>query len=318
METLCSNCRRVTRVEGGFCRFCGVNLDPSLGVRLRDYQAPEDREAISNLDMATMLMPIVQHVTGPAQRNLEAKLLRSNVPLERVPNVFKCAERCARILGLDRFPKLYVVGHRAANAFAFGSDEKPSIALTLGLLRMLRREDELRVILGHEMGHIKSKHLSYHMLAETLAKGTSFLGFSILGRDLLSLPLRMLLLAWYRNSELTADRASLITSGDVDAVKSTIAVTLVSKLPPDEAKAALKRGEDGLLQHLGELLRTHPSARGRIKQVEEFYRSAKYRKIALELWDKRLMLSQVLCCRFCGEPNLNNEPLCPSCGRCQV
>jgi len=308
----------VTRIEGGFCRFCGVNLNPSLGVRLRDYQAPEDREAISNLDMATMLLPLIQQVTEPARRSIEDKLLRSSFSLEKVPNVLECAERCARILGLDRFPKLYVVGHRVPNAFAFGSDEKPSIALTIGLLKMIRREAELRVILGHEMGHIKSKHLSYHMLAEALAEGTSYLGFFMLGRDLLSLPLRMLLLAWHRNSEVTADRASLITSGDVDAVKSTIALPLISKLPPDEAEAALKRGEDGLLQRLGGLLITHPSAQGRINRVEEFYGSAEYRKIALELWEKRLMLSQLLCCRFCGEPNLNGESFCPSCGRCQV
>jgi len=308
----------VTRVEGGFCRFCGVNLNPSLGVRLRDYQVSDDREAMSNLDMATLLMPLAQQVAEPARRKLEAKLLSSSISLERVPNMLECAERCARILDLERFPKLYLVGHRAPNAFAFGSDEKPSIALTLGLLKMLGGAAELMVILGHEMGHIKSKHLSYHMLAEALAQGTSFLGIFMLGRDLISLPLRMLLLAWYRSSEVTADRSSLLTSGDIDAVKSTLAIPLVSKLPPDKAKAALKRGDGGFLQRLGELLETHPTTQGRIRRIGEFYRSAKYRRIALELWEKRLMLSPILCCRFCGEPNLKDESFCPSCGRCQV
>jgi hypothetical protein len=54
---------------------------------------------------------------------------------------------------------------------------------------------------GHEMGHIKSRHLLYHSLAETLAGGIG-ISASLIGPEinLISMPMRLALLAWQRES----------------------------------------------------------------------------------------------------------------------
>lgn len=317
LKVSCPTCDRATPVEEGFCCFCGGNLDKSIGVRLEDYQLREDREAISNLDMAKLLLPLVQMFKPPSS-SFKQRILRRCVSLDQVPKILDTSKECARILGLDVLPKIYVMNHDVPNAFTFGSDNEPAVLITLGLLKMLK-ERELKVILGHEMGHIKCKHLSYHVIAEALAGGTNLLGYFVLGRDLLSLPLRMLLLSWHRSSETTADRASLIVAGDVDAVKSAMTkVYFGSRVPPEEMKHLLEGGDESFLEKIGGLLRTHPPVQKRIGKIDEFYRGQAYRKIALKLWEKHILLSEILRCRFCGEPNPENDAFCPHCHRCQT
>ena len=56
-------------------------------------------------------------------------------------------------------PELYVTQTPIANAMAVGFD-KPFVIVHSGLLEMLD-EEELRSVLGHELGHIMSGHTTY-------------------------------------------------------------------------------------------------------------------------------------------------------------
>jgi Zn-dependent protease with chaperone function len=96
------------------------------------------------------------------------------------------------------------------NAFTVGS-ENPIVVLNTKTVECLT-EAELRFILGHEVGHIKSQHSLYHWIArfilpyigDTLGKATFGIG------KIFTAPLQLALLSWSRKSELTADRAGLL------------------------------------------------------------------------------------------------------------
>ena len=107
-------------------------------------------------------------------------------------------------------PELYVTQTPIVNAAAVGVDH-PFIILNSGAVELLDH-DELRVIIGHELGHVMSGHALYRTVLILLLE----LGFQNLPflAGLAILPIKLALLEWYRKSELSADRAGLLASQD--------------------------------------------------------------------------------------------------------
>jgi Zn-dependent protease with chaperone function len=98
------------------------------------------------------------------------------------------------------------------NAGAYGVDH-PFIVLNSATIDILETE-ELKVVLGHEIGHVMSGHALYRtMLALILALGLRNMPFLT---GLALVPIRLALQEWSRKSELSADRAALLVSSDID------------------------------------------------------------------------------------------------------
>jgi len=107
-------------------------------------------------------------------------------------------------------PDLFISQTPLVNAGAFGMD-RPFIVLNSGALALLD-DEELRTILGHELGHVISGHALYRtILFIILEFGFRNLPF-LAGIALL--PIQIALLEWYRKSELSSDRAGLLASQD--------------------------------------------------------------------------------------------------------
>jgi len=165
---------------------------------------------------------------------------------------------------------------------------------------------------------VKSGHMMYHTLAEVLSGGIS-LSASLMGLDVLSIPLRFALLSWHRESEVTADHAGLLAVNDIKVMES-----LLPKLASRRGTAAahepdVQKRDVGMLETLGELFRTHPLDSNRFKLAEEFWRSQEYRSARrkIELHQK-LLKGLVPVCRYCGEAKSAEDMFCPKCGRCQT
>jgi len=101
----------------------------------------------------------------------------------------------ASTIGLDK--PVIVVGSASVNAFT---------------------DDELRFVLGHELGHVQSGHAVYKTLLTVLVR---------LSTTLFAVPIGLLgaraimagLMEWNRKSELSADRAGLLAAQDVQAAQ---------------------------------------------------------------------------------------------------
>src|SRR5437773_11330455 len=110
-------------------------------------------------------------------------------------------------------PELFVSQTPFANAGAFGMDH-PFIVINSGTLKLLD-DDELRNVLGHELGHVMSGHALYHTILVLILNVS--LGALPFLAGIALLPIQLALLEWFRKSELSSDRAGLLASQDPNA-----------------------------------------------------------------------------------------------------
>jgi hypothetical protein len=91
-----------------------------------------------------------------------------------------------------------------------GTNEDHVIVMHSGLFDAAE-PDELQFILGHELGHIRNRHVTNMTVAQFLVNGMA----TIL--EVLVAPLVVALTAWSREAEKTADRAGYLATLSPDA-----------------------------------------------------------------------------------------------------
>jgi len=313
LEICCPDCGTFTRAERVFCLRCRKRLIPltPYDITLDDFIYSPDQDNLELLKSTGPLPYLTKHIVVRGyEEKLRSTLLRGAIRVEPTSALDGFIRRCGVMLGLEALPESFVAPSRVVNAFTFGSDDRPFLVLSSSLLRVLN-ERELVAVIAHELAHIKSGHMLYHTLAEMLARGIG-ISASFLGMGLLSLPLRFLLLSWHRESEVSADRASLLVVDDIDVMRS-----LMGKLAGLSPQG--KEAPSGAMTSLMELYSTHPAYANRIKKIEEFYRSPEFMRARWKL-RKRVKLSRALAprCRYCGARKRLTEIFCPSCGKSQV
>ncbi|MGE5744038.1 MAG: M48 family metallopeptidase [Gemmatimonadota bacterium] len=182
-------------------------------------------------------------------------------------------------------PELFVAQTPFANAGAFGMD-KPFIVINSGALTLLD-DDEMRSLLGHELGHVMSGHALYHTLL-VLLLNVSFSALPFLA-GIAILPIQLALLEWFRKSELSSDRAGLLATQDPvaslrmnlkfagggDMKQMDLNAFLVQAKEYEETGGALDR----VFKILGVLLRTHPFNTVRAAELQRWVEAGEYDRI---------------------------------------
>jgi Zn-dependent protease with chaperone function len=278
---------------------------------MEDYASEADQEALEILK-ATGPLPFLAKtlIVEPRMRRLKASLSAHAIHISRIQELDAIMRECAENLCLDFLPAVYIQDLGRPNAFTFGTDAEPIIVLDNRLLRLLVRGEWL-ALLGHEMGHVKTQHLIYHSLAEILIEGAGF-SASVLGFGFVTTPIRLALLAWHRESELSADRAALIASSEVRHVASMFAKIL--GIPT----ATLMNGPS-LSDTFFEAFQSHPMHANRIRALIDFSRSREFAMVTKKIERRRMLKAALMSsCKFCGAPKPVRAPFCPSCQRSQV
>ena len=163
-------------------------------------------------------------------------------------------EVCAR-LGMTRVPALYVVqAGGALNAFAARHAGRDFVVVFSDFLDALgANSPEMKFILGHELGHIKSRHVSKQIF---LAPG---LFMPLLGP------------AYRRSWESSCDRYGAFGAADVDsAVRAMLTLTggrECGRRLNAEAFASQHQEERGFFVSLHELVSTYPTLSRRVTDL---------------------------------------------------
>jgi Zn-dependent protease with chaperone function len=95
---------------------------------------------------------------------------------------------------------------------------RPFIILNSGTVALLD-DEELAYIIGHELGHILSDHVLYRTMT-ILLLNLATMGFPVVG--LAARAVLVALLEWYRKSELSSDRAGLLSVQDPEIAMRTM------------------------------------------------------------------------------------------------
>ncbi|MGH7570174.1 MAG: M48 family metallopeptidase [Gemmatimonadales bacterium] len=190
-------------------------------------------------------------------------------------------------------PELFVSQTPIANAGAFGMD-RPFIVINSGA-RTILDDDEMRALLGHELGHVMSGHALYKtMLWILLNVSLSALPF-LAGMAIL--PIQIALLEWYRKSELSSDRAGLLATQDAiaslrmhlkfagggDLKEMDLDTFLVQAKEFEETGGAIDR----IFKILGVLGRTHPFNTVRAAELQRWIEAGHYDRILRGEYSKR-------------------------------
>jgi Zn-dependent protease with chaperone function len=170
---------------------------------------------------------------------------------------------------------VFVLHHKALNAYTFGLSSPKAIVLYDSLLQVMDRK-EIQFILGHEMGHVKLGHTWLNSLVGGMA--------GIPGSGAASLILVLALRWWNRACEFSADRAGLLACADpYKAVSALVKVEIGSgELSPEtfqRAMAMIDAQDDQISNNLSELLATHPMAIKRINNIRDYVRTSTYQTL---------------------------------------
>ena len=182
----------------------------------RSWEHPADKAALQALRRIPVFDDVLRKLFGyfgekPIRLAFQANAVK--VGPRQFPEVYKIYKQALKTLDAPEEYPLYVSQTPIVNAGAYGMDQ-PFIILNSGTVR-LTSDEELEYILGHEIGHIVSDHVLYRTMTVFLINLAN-MGFPIVG--LAARAVLVALLEWSRKSELSCDRAGLLTVQDPEVV----------------------------------------------------------------------------------------------------
>lgn len=263
------------------------------GVMASDYQHILDREAIDKLEKIPRLKDLTRFFFEKGlDQFYRIQCMGSHYKHDQSK---KCREYsiltdACNILGIERIPDLYFqIGF--LNASTMGVNET-MILLTSDCSNLLMY-DEMQFVIGHELGHIKSKHILYHQMAKAILDIGTFAGTFTLGiSSILTKPLYYALLNWYRKSEFSADRAGLLACQNIEA--AIRCMTKLAGFPPEnyedlniddfikqakEFDDYVNKDYNILIEQINVLDNSHPWLVKRCSELIRWYESGEYKRI---------------------------------------
>lgn len=299
------------------------NLAPQI------YEHAEDRAALRKLTGNKALETVIKlYSKYGIEKLITIQYTGSNIKVtkENIPYLYNMLIEACNILGICEIPDLYIV-QGFIEAFTIGSD-KPILILSNACLSMLTY-DELMFVIGHELGHIKSRHSLYHTIGSFLPGIAEYIGnFTFGAGNLISSGLSMLLENWHRKSEFTADRAGLLVCQNFESAISTM--YKIAGYPPKFynqinindflAQAKIFRDIDNdeygkAVKLLSASTNSHPWTVMRAYELDKWMKSGRYDHILELCNDSGILNSHIKKCSNCGYEYDGELHFCRKCGQ---
>jgi Zn-dependent protease with chaperone function len=259
------------------------------GISSRAYEHPADRSALVALRKLSGFDVLLSKLFGLFnERALRLMFLAGAVKVSerQFPHIYSLVRDGSYILDLPDVPECYVIQDPTVNAMAIGKD-RPFIVLTTGLVN-LNDEEELRFVVGHELGHILSGHAVYRTMLLILIQLSVRIAWMPIGY----LGLRAIIWGleeWFRKSEISCDRAGLLAGQDVDAARRALMKLAggpyLSELNPDAFRDQAREYDavpdlrDSILKLLQLQGNTHPFAVVRFAELDRWATNGEYEAI---------------------------------------
>ena len=259
------------------------------GISSRAYEHPADRSALVALRKLSGFDTLLRKLFGLFnERAFRLTYLAGSVRVSerQFPHIYEMVRDGAYILDLPDVPEIYVTQDPLVNAMALGRD-RPFIIINTGMVNLYDPE-ELRWVIGHELGHILSGHTVYRTMLLILIRLASRIAWMPIGY----LGLRGVIWGleeWFRKSELSCDRAGLLAGQDLDAARRALMKLAggaqLSELNPDAFREqaheydAVPDLRDSILKILQLQGTTHPFAVIRFAELDYWATHGEYERI---------------------------------------
>ncbi|MFB7666246.1 M48 family metallopeptidase [Kitasatospora sp. NPDC056138] len=267
------------------------------GISTRAWEHPADRSALVALRKLSGFDEVLKKLAGlVSERSIRLMFLATAVRTgeRQFPELHAMVRDAAYVLDLDRVPDLYVTQDPAVNAMCIGLDT-PIIVVTSGLVELLD-EEELRAVIGHEVGHAMSGHAVYRTMLLVLTNIATRIAWLPLGNLAITAVITALK-EWFRKAELSCDRAGLLAGQDLQAsMRGLMKLAGGHNLAEMNVDAFLEQADeyeragdlrDGVLKLLQVLPQTHPFAVVRVAKLKKWAESDEYRSILAGAYPRR-------------------------------
>lgn len=194
---------------------------PLPGISSRAWEHPADRGALVALRRLKGFDTVLKATSSLFnERAVRLVFLGSSIRVDerQFATLHRLLGEVGRTLDVERLPELYVSSNPVPNALTIGMD-KPFIVVSSGMVELLD-EEEMRFVLGHELGHAISGHAVYQTLLQRLIQLSGVLSV-VPGGGLGVRAIMASLYEWARKAELSADRAGLLACQDTAAAFRT-------------------------------------------------------------------------------------------------
>lgn len=236
------------------------NIEPSINEKKKvlPYAYPCDNYI--NVIMSNSFVRKSLHLVVDRYYKNQIDKIRLNsqkVTEMNYPYLFLIVQECYQSLNVTNYPEIMVTNQlKGINALSVGTDKSPVILLSKKSVACLT-DDELKFMIGHELGHILQKNMICHIVKgflDNLNNSSEVLGPII--SDMIDVPLNL----WHRCAEYTADRAGLLCCKDINVIKR-----LFYRINKNYMK------KTGMLMEYYELSNIHPVYAKRISELEIYY-----------------------------------------------
>ena len=169
---------------------------------------------------------------------------------------------------------VFIVNQKQVNAYTFGISSPKVLVLYSTLLKVMN-EDELKFIIGHEMGHVVLGHTWLNTILGGMAGIPAPFGAAVL--------LYTAFRWWNRMCEFSADRAGLLACGNIHSAVSALvklaAPNIRSQHDFERALALIDAEDDQASNRLAEVFKTHPMLIRRINALRDYIHTAEYSRV---------------------------------------
>lgn len=261
-----------------------------------EYEHPLDRIALETLRKIPLFPKILELCDIPQNSIARMELLGSNLRVNerQLPSVYKIFRKACETLEVPE-PQLYVSSYSGLNAYTACPD-KPIICIFSDLLDLLT-EEELCFVIGHELSHIKSQHITYQSLGAMLANNLLEAALSMIpGLSTLSQPaifaINYAYYEWYRAAEYSCDRGGFLACQNFEASCSALmklagySNRYAKELNLEEFIAQASSFHEASSENMGKLQkiilsngRSHPWSVSRVHELIKFKESGLYQDI---------------------------------------
>lgn len=259
------------------------------GISSRAWEHPADRTALTALRRLKGFDQVLKLLSG-LLRERQHRLLYLANNIKVGPRQFSDLDRllddCVAVLDAPVKPQMFVQQSPIVNAYCIGMDE-PFIVITTAMYDLMTYE-EMRAVIGHELGHALSGHAIYRTMLMHLTRLAGSFGFMPVGGWALR-AIVAALMEWQRKSELSGDRAGLLCGQDIDtAIQVELKLAGGAHVDKLDTQAFLAQAHeydrvgdmrDGVLKLLNIELQTHPFSVLRAAALNVWVDSGEYGKI---------------------------------------
>ena len=232
--------------------------------------------AVPTLCAAPFIALIFIFISYQLSQAQNRHIARAGIPVtwEQTPQLAGLAQDCTKKLKPGQV-QFFVLPNDQLNAFTFGFSNPKMVVLYSSLMKVMDA-DELRFIMGHELGHVALGH----SWLNTLLGGMAGVPTSFGGAVILTLAFRW----WNRACEYSADRAGLLACGSLSKATSALAQLAVGDLNSQadlqQAIKLLDDQDEKIENIIGETLSTHPMIMNRIKELRKWAGTAEYKRLS--------------------------------------